>query len=387
MQTLEWIQKIQQNMVEKEQFLSPYASRSESGIRFQPLVKEEIRPNYFHDIDRIIHSLSYTRYLNKTQVFSLLDNHQITTRMVHVQLVSKIARTIGRALKLNEDLIEACALGHDLGHVPFGHVGEAILNELSYQYDHTYFNHNVQSVRLLMYLENRGMGSNLTVQVLDGILCHNGEFALGEYHYQAKTKEQFLEEYQACYTKSEVVPHLIPMTLEGCVVRVSDMIGYLGRDIEDACLLGRLNRLDIPKEIRTILGDSNVTIINTLVLDLIEHSEGKPYLTFSKSVFEALKALKKFNYDTIYKHANSQNQLAYYRIMFQHLFSVYQMHLKTNAETESIFVDYLNQMSDSYLHTTSDTRKIIDYMAGMTDAYFMNQYHKYERMEVEETFD
>lgn len=387
MHSLKWTRKIQQNMIEKEQFLSPYASHSEAGIRFQPLIKEEIRPNYFHDIDRIIHSLSYTRYLDKTQVFSLLDNHQITTRMVHVQLVSKIARTIGRALKLNEDLIEACALGHDLGHVPFGHVGEAILNELSYRFDHTYFNHNVQSVRLLMDLENKGIGSNLTIQVLDGILCHNGEFALGEYHYKKKTKEQFLEEYQRCYTQTDIVNHLVPMTLEGCVVRVSDMIGYLGRDIEDACLLGRLNRSEIPEDIRLILGDNNVTIINTLVLDLIENSEGKSYLTFSKPVFEALKALKKFNYDKIYKHANSQNQLAYYRIMFQHLFFVYQRHLKAKAETESIFVDYLNQMSESYLSTTSDTRKIIDYIAGMTDAYFMSQYRKYERMEVEETLD
>ena len=136
---------------------------------------EDIRPPFFHDIDRIIHSLSYTRYLDKTQVFTKNINDHISKRITHVQLVSKIARTIGRALNLNEDLCEAIALGHDIGHTPLGHAGEAMLNEISLRELGEYFSHNIQSVRHLNYVENNGNGLNLCVQVLDGIMCHNGE--------------------------------------------------------------------------------------------------------------------------------------------------------------------------------------------------------------------
>jgi len=168
---------IKKRMISHEKSLSKYATKSSEAMRFaKEKRKNDIRPAFFHDIDRIIYSLAYTRYIDKTQVFSLKDNDHISKRMVHVQFVSKIAKTIGRALGLNEDLIEAIALGHDLGHVPFGHVGERILNDLSLKYDNTYFNHNVQSVRQLMVLENNGAGSNITVQVLDGILCHMENF-------------------------------------------------------------------------------------------------------------------------------------------------------------------------------------------------------------------
>ena len=173
-----------------EDNLSEYACKNSESLRLK-LEKEDIRPAYFRDIDRIIYSLSYTRYLDKTQVFSNHENTNISKRMTHVQLVSKIARTIGRALNLNEDLIEAAALGHDLGHVPFGHVGEAILNKISLEHNEGYFNHNIQSVRILMFIENNGKGSNLTLQVLDAIMCHNGEIPQGCYMPKSKNIEQF----------------------------------------------------------------------------------------------------------------------------------------------------------------------------------------------------
>ena len=263
---------LKSNFLNKEKFLSEFATKSSDAIRYFELTdKNDIRPPYFHDIDRIIYSLSYTRYLDKTQVFTKSDNDHVSKRITHVQLVSKIARTIGRALNLNEDLIEAIALGHDLGHVPFGHTGEAILSDLSLKYDGTYFNHNVQSVRLLKDIENHGLGNNLTIQTLDGILCHNGEFCLEEYHPEKKSKEQFLKQYETCYIDQSTIKKLKPMTLEGCVVRLSDIVGYIGRDIEDAIRLGVLDKKDIPSDITSVLGETNREIVNTIILDVINN--------------------------------------------------------------------------------------------------------------------
>ena len=162
------------NMKKHNSNLSKYASKDEDAIRLKK-VEEDFRTPYFRDIDKILYSLSYTRYIDKTQVFSFENDDMISKRMTHIQLVSKIARTIGRGLGLNEDLIEAASLGHDLGHVPFGHEGEKILNRLSLKYKEGFFNHNVQSVRILMELENKGLGTNVTLQTLDSIFCHNGE--------------------------------------------------------------------------------------------------------------------------------------------------------------------------------------------------------------------
>ena len=198
-------------MLKNEKLLSKYATKSNEAIRLvDENMKNDIRPAFFHDIDRIIYSLAYTRYIDKTQVFSLQENDHISKRIVHVQFVSKIAKTIGRALGLNEDLIEAIALGHDLGHVPFGHVGEAILNDLSLEFDGTYFNHNVQSVRQLMVLENNGLGANISLQVLDGIMCHNGEFLQKNYIPREKEVHEFLNQYEATYKEKDATKHLIP---------------------------------------------------------------------------------------------------------------------------------------------------------------------------------
>ncbi len=363
--------------IEKEaKKLSLHACKDSDAFRLKE-ENEDIRAPFFRDIDRIIYSLSYTRYIDKTQVFSFNENDNITKRMVHVQFVSKIARTIGRELNLNEDLIEAGALGHDLGHVPFGHVGEIILNELSHKYNEGNFNHNVQSVRILMEVEKDGVGSNLNIQTLDAILCHNGEFLEKEYYPNPKTKNEFLNEYHETYLNQDIIKQLKPMTLEGCVIRISDMVGYLGRDIEDAIRLGVLSTKDIPKNISTILGVNNRDIVNTIVLDIIKNSYNKPYIKLSKKVFDAVKDLKDFNYKYIYEKANTEEDVKNYEKMFTTLFEVYMNHLENKVNTTDIYQLFLNTMSPKYLDNTTNARRVIDYIAGMTDDFFLSQYKKY----------
>jgi dGTPase len=365
------------NMLRYETTYSKYATLDADAIRLKKM-EEDIRPSYYHDIDRIIYSLSYARYMDKTQVFSNSDNDHICKRMIHVNLVSKIARTIGRALGLNEDLIEAIALGHDLGHVPFGHTGEAILNELSLKYDNTYFNHNVQSMRLLKDVENHGLGNNLTIQTLDGILCHNGEFCMDKYEPVNKTKEEFLNQYEDCYKNKDAIKKLRPMTLEGCVVRLSDIVAYVGRDIEDAIRLGVLEEKELPIEITSVLGKTNREIVNTIILDVIENSKDKSYIKLSDSVFKALVDLKKFNYEHIYSKANTKEQIDEYKKMFSKLFEIYLKQIEENKIDEDIYKLFLNDMVSEYLQNTNNSRKVIDYIAGMTDAYFIRQYEKYK---------
>lgn len=370
-------QEIKNTMHKKDEFLSPYASKNEEGLRLNQ-ESQDIRPNYFRDIDRIIYSLSYTRYIDKTQVFSHKENDHISKRMTHVQMVSKIARTIGRALSLNEDLIEAAALGHDLGHPPFGHTGEAILNKISLELGLGYFNHNIQSVRTLLKIENQGKGSNLCLQTLDAIMCHNGEIELAEYYPVSKDIETFLQEYNLSYQDNNIIKKLRPMTLEGCIVRVSDIIAYIGRDIEDAIRLGIITKDDIPQNIKNTLGDNNRDIINTITLDIITNSYQKPYIKISPNIFTAIKELKKFNYENIYYKANTNEDINQYEMMFRKLIEVYYYQLQNNKEEETIYQSYLNHMSKEYRQNNSNYRIIIDYIAGMTDDYFKKQYEKYK---------
>lgn len=367
--------KIFENMNKNDLNLSVYATKNNAAYRFRSEEKD-IRSSFFRDIDRIIYSLSYTRYIDKTQVFSNTTNDNISKRMTHVQMVSKIARTIGRALNLNEDLIEAIALGHDLGHVPFGHTGEAILNRLSVEYTGRMFNHNVHSVRTLMDIENNGKGSNITLQVLDGILCHNGEFIVDQYYPVDRTPEQFLDLYEQCYTDSAVLKTLRPMTLEGCVVRISDIIGYIGRDIEDAIRLGVLSLDDIPNNIIEVLGKTNREIINTIIMDIIGNSLDQPYIKMSNRVYNAIKELKAFNYENVYNRANTSDDLKRYEEMFKAVFEHYLNDVKGKNNTSDIYQVFLGDMDDRYLINTSDEQQVIDYIAGMTDDYFTNQYNK-----------
>ena len=316
--------------------LSKYACSDNKAITLKK-DEEDFRPRFFRDADRIIYSLSYTRYIDKTQVFTFTENDNISKRITHVQFVSKIARTIGRALELNEDLIEAASLGHDLGHPPFGHCGEKALSELSLKYEGKVFAHNVQSVRTLMDLENNGDGKNISVQVLDAILCHNGELLEETYYPVKKSKDEFLEEYNKCYDSLDNSKIIHPMTLEGCVVRISDIVSYAGKDIEDAIRLGIIKKEDIPKSITDILGDNNAEIVNTLVTDIIDNSYNKPYIKLSKEVFNALNLLIQFNYEHIYHVINAKEEVKYYAVMYEKLFESYLKALENKDLANDIY--------------------------------------------------
>lgn len=366
------------NRLLKEDNLSVYACKDASALRFKSFIKD-IRPNYFRDTDRIIHSMSYARYMDKTQVFTKQKNDHITKRMLHVQLVSKIARTIGRALSLNEDLIEAIALGHDVGHVPYGHVGEKILDKISHEYNEGNFMHNVQSVRDLMYVEKSGEGLNLSVQVLDGILCHNGEEFLPKYEYKSKTKEEFLADYEKCYDDKHFGNTLLPMTLEGCVVRVSDGIAYIGRDFEDAARLGIVDKTSFPSDIARIIGDTNGSIINAIICDIINESTDKNYIAMSKDVYEAMNKLKSFNYENVYSKANSEIDIKYIEEKFKMVFENSLKEVESKDEKKDIYKLFLNDMNNLYKNSTSNVRMVLDYIAGMTDEFFEYQYDKISR--------
>ena len=379
------LENVMKNMTANEEILSQRACKSKDAIKFKE-DKTDIRPAYFKDIDRIIHSLSYTRYIDKTQVYSFVNNDHITHRVLHVQLVSKIARTIGRALKLNEDLIEAIALGHDVGHSPFGHKGERFLDNICRREHIGYFCHNAQSARVLNDLE----GLIITVQTLDGILAHNGEILLNKYEPdRSKTKEDLKNEVDRVMNIENYSKKIVPMTLEGCVVRISDIIAYIGRDIEDAIVIGSIKRIDIPSDIVRVLGNNNSEIVNTLILDIIENSYDKDYLSFSLEVFEALMKLKKWSIINIYNSKEATLNEDLLEICFNKLFDIYLEKLKeldykngvelsddmTNSDL--VFFEFINSKSEEYLNNTDPRRIVIDYIAGQTDNFFLKEcgYH------------
>lgn len=374
------LDKIKENFIKNESYLSKYAAKSIDAIRFTS-EPNDIRSPYFRDIDRIIHLLSFTRYGNKTQVYSFNEDDHISNRIVHVQLVSKIARTIGRALNLNEDLIEAIALGHDIGHTPIGHLGEMLLNEISQKELNEYFMHNVQSVRMYMDIEKNGEGNNLTLQVLDGILCHNGEMLSNIYEPINKTKDQFQIEYNNCYKDKKGALKIKPMTLEGCIVRISDIIAYIGRDIDDAIRNNYLKRTAIPKTITNILGNSTKEIINNLIIDIIENSYDKPYIKLSDKVYQALNDLKKFNYQHIYAKSNNEEKVTYYRHVFTTLYHKYLKDVRTNNKDSEIYIVFLQYQHKHYIDNTNEKRRVIDFIAGMTDDYLIKCYDKHFKKE------
>lgn len=361
---------------EKER-LSPWAclSRDARRRKEEQAVKQGHRQNFSVDADRILHSLAYSRYIDKTQVFYLIKNDHITHRVLHVQLVSKIARTIGRLIRLNEDLIEAIALGHDIGHTPFGHDGERFLSTLCESHDIGKYLHNIQGVRFLQDIERKGKGWNLTLQVLDGILCHDGEL-----HAQAlepkKEKSYEALEHEMAQKGKDPCLDICPMTLEGCVVRMADTISYLGRDIEDAIRLGLMKRGDLPKDCTEVLGETNGTIVYTLVEDLVANSLDKPYVSFSREVADALKKLKRFNEAHIYMNSMVKKQTPKIKLMFELLFEKYLRDLETENEDSDIRGGFLDGMSSEYRKATSHPGIVRDFIAGMTDEYFLNQCHK-----------
>ncbi len=368
--------KIKQEFLKQEKNFSEYACKSIDAIRFKE-EKDDIRTPFERDADKIIHSMAYTRYINKTQVYTNSKNDHISTRMTHVQFVSRAARTIARALSLNEDLCEAIALGHDVGHTPFGHAGEDILSKLSKEKLGKEFAHNLNSVRVFKELEKKGEGVNLTIQVLDGIMCHNGEMVQSNYSPMAKDIEIFKKEYELCVNNNKFIKNLIPMTMEGCVVRISDIIGYIGKDIEDAVRLDVFDKNTIPISIQEVLGTSNDKIMNNIILDIIEQSYGKSYISMSDRVYEQVLKLKEFNYANIYSKAITKEEGILYTDYFNKLYDIYFEALEKEDYTNDIYEVFLKNMKDSYISNTKKEQMIIDYLAGMTDSFIQSQYEKY----------
>ncbi|MBU3954337.1 MAG: HD domain-containing protein [Proteobacteria bacterium] len=334
--------------------------------------KNEYRQAFGIDADRILHSMAFTRYIDKTQVFSLIKNDHLTHRVLHVQLVSRVARTIGRYLGLNEDLIEAASLGHDIGHAPFGHDGEIFLSKLTHAHGAGHFHHNLQSIQFLDRIEKNGQGWNLSLQTMDAIVCHNGEAhskkLIPERHRSFADFEAMVQKIKTQSSCNE-----IPMTMEGCVVRMADTISYIGRDLEDAIRLGIVTRNQVPEDCKETLGQTNGTIVFNLVTDLIHNSLGEPFIGFSDPVSQALKHLKHFNYRYIYKNPLIKRHLTSIEQIFIFLFERYLSDLEQDRQTSDIFSKFLNGLAPEYRNDHTHPEIVRDFISGMTDSYFIRQ--------------
>ena len=334
------------------------------------------RPAFAHDIDKIIHCPYYNRYSDKTQVFSLTKNDDITRRSLHVQLVSRIARSIGAALGLNLDLIEAIALGHDLGHTPFAHSGEVYLDKLYYEHAGRHFNHSIHSVRVLDGI----FPLNVSLQVLDGIACHNGELELPRYiPARSRSFEEFDAMIESCYEDSAQVRKLMPMTLEGAVMRISDIIAYLGKDRQDAA---RMKLVEEDTYSHTVIGSINAEIINNLVVNIIENSYGKPYIAMDDAHFQALKTAKRENYHRIYESAATRAKLdTTARPMMGEIYDQMLEDLRLGKKNSPIFrhhIDYVNRTRyrrEVPYESGEPNQIVVDYIASMTDDYFIDLHH------------
>lgn len=365
----------------KNHWVNPYAFKDEDVLR-RRMDHDRAnlwRPAFVRDSEKIMHIPYYNRYADKTQVFSLYKNDDISRRSQHVQLVSRIARNIGSVLGLNVDLIEAIALGHDIGHTPFGHAGERMLNELYHNETGRYFNHNIHSARVL----DKIFPLNLSMQSLDGIICHNGELELREYRPRKYSDfAAFDEKMNDCYIRKGAVKELVPATLEGCVVRVSDIIAYLGKDRQDALKLGIYE--EIPKYDSKSIGSTNAEIINNMSVNIIENSYGKDYLQMDDEYFEAFKIGKKENYQKIY--GNDKLEQVYkeqINPMFEEVYTKLLNDMKNHDRSSVIYthhIDYLKELThyyaDSKAYEESEPDDIVvDYMASMTDDYFIDLYN------------
>ena len=308
--------------------LSPYATLAKNTRgRETPVEPCQIRTEFIRDRDRILHSKSFRRLKHKTQVFLSPQGDHYRTRLTHTLEVSQIARTISRALRLNEDLTEAISMGHDLGHTPFGHSGEDVLNALL----PGGFEHNEQSLRVVEKLENDGEGLKLTFEVRDGILNHK---------------------------KSGN-----PATLEGSVVSLADRIAYINHDIDDAIRAGVLHESDLPEACVRVLGDSHGKRINTMILDVVEQSAGKPIVKMSERMFEQFDALRDFMFDNVYKNPKAKSEEEKAKRVINELFEYYLAH-----------INLLTGEYAKYLEIDGKERAVADYIAGMTDNYAVAEY-------------
>ncbi len=352
--------------------LSPFATPDHSAIRKSDEEFDRFRPPFALDRDRIIYSGAFRRYTGKTQVvyFASMLDEQLSSRSIHTLSVAQIARTIGRLLRLNEDLIEAIALGHDLGHPPFGHDGEKYLSKVSQEHGLGEFHHNIQSLRIVDTIAKKGNGLNLSFQVREGLLSHDGEVHNQKLIPVPDKQESDLTEFIENKESGKRI-EMMPMTLEGCVVRITDTIAYIGQDIEDAIRIGLIRREDLPPECVELLGNNNGQIIETLVRDVAENSYDQNYVCFSENISQALLKLKKFNYRNIYH--SEKLKINHDRIArgFSVLFSVFVEDLQKENQKSPIYLEYLNGKSEKYLNSTSAACKVRDYISGMTDRYFV----------------
>ena len=307
--------------------LASFADRSKGRLRDELAREEDVRTCYQRDIDRIVHSKSFRRLMHKTQVFLQPEGDHYRTRMTHTLEVARIARTITQALGLNEDLAEAIAMGHDLGHTPFGHAGEVALTKCLGKP----FRHNEQSLRVVDVLEKDGLGLNLTYEVRNGILCHTGD------------------------------PW--PETLEGMVVRRSDQIAYVNHDIDDAIRAGILSNDDLPRDITNLLGNNHSARINTLVNDAILASREAGTVMLSPKVDKALKDLRSYMFENVYRNPVAKGEEYKAKDMLQRLFEYYYAH------PEALPEDFHPQLSFDGMERT-----VCDYIAGMTDNYAVDKY-------------
>ncbi len=316
----------------EDQYLSPYASKSmESKGRDIPEEECDIRPVYQRDRDRILHSNSFRRLKDKTQVFLSPEGDHYRTRLTHTLEVSQNARTIAKALRLNEDLTEAIALGHDIGHTPFGHAGERALNRVCPEG----FQHNVQSVRVVEVLEKRGAGLNLTWEVRDGILNH-------------KTKG-------------------MPSTLEGKIVRFSDKIAYIHHDMDDAIRGKILGESDIPKNLRDTLGDTTTKRFDCFTHDIIRNSEGKNDICMSDEIAQAMTDLRQFMFDRVYTNPKVKSEEQKAERLVEYLYDYYL------NNSDKLPEEYLNLMNEG---KASRERAVCDYVSSMSDRYAVGVFNE-----------
>lgn len=356
---------------------NPMAFSDEDVVRREDKAHDEAtltRPAFARDIEKIINIPAYNRYADKTQVFSFVENDDICRRGLHVQLVSRISRVIGELLGLNVQLIESIALGHDLGHTPFGHAGERYLSENYEHHTGLSFRHNVHSVRVMDQLYRR----NISLQTLDGALCHNGEFAqqvlkLGD----TTTFKQLDDAVERCTADVSQIKRLRPSTLEGCVVRVSDMIAYIGKDRLDAIDVGIIGSHSIFDS--NYIGRTNAQIINNMTVDIVNNSYRQDHIAMSEEAFEDIVLAKKQNYEKIYfKEGTVSEYENIVQEMFAELYEKLLADLVAGDESSPVFKHHVQSLvaksasikRDEYLHEEPN-RIIADYISSMTDSYFI----------------
>lgn len=367
-------QLIKQIKSDKERGTTPnFSTPDENAIRRRDNPHDEAsawRGAFIRDTDKILHCPLYNRYADKTQVFSFYKNDDITHRSLHVQIVSRTARTIGKTLGLNLDLIEAISLGHDIGHTPFGHVGERFLDELYREKTGRRFLHNVHSVRVL----DKIFPLNVSLQTLDGILSHNGELELEKYTPSAlKGFEEFDKKVENCYTIDGFDKTLIPSTIEGCVVRISDIIAYLGKDRHDAEKNGIVTQFSDEG-----IGVINAEITNNLIVNIIENSYGKDYIKMDEAHFKALMKAKRDNYQKIYNDSVTSSANDVVGKMMQEVYDKLLFDLTNSIKSSPIFTHHLSVIDKPYYKRTTPyleeeyNQIVVDFIASMTDDYFVD---------------